>query len=145
MENVVAILNIGVIGLGFLLAFLAYRLLSNPNLVPAAATNARLFLAFSLVICTLGLASEGMRRWFDSQIMTSSQAATVNDGLNANSAARSYVAGIPGLVERSCPGGSSGQNPANYPNVLSASNSARTQLDVVQSALEICAQLAPSD
>ncbi|MXN63791.1 hypothetical protein GR183_02640 [Stappia sp. GBMRC 2046] len=177
--DIATILNYGVIGLGFLLAFLAFRLLSKPKLTTAAASNVRWFLAFSVVVCLLGLASEWLRRSFDvadvsqqvealtkdnerleaenakllSQaerwnhayrfLMTSSQADTVSAAIEAYSTARSEIDKILSLVERSCSGGSSGINPANYPAVLRTVNSARNELATVQSALDVCSSLAP--
>jgi hypothetical protein len=179
MDSIVAILNLGVVGLGFLLAVLAYRLLVNPNLAPKTAANVKWFLAFSLAIVLLGWGSEWLRRSYDveavsddvialttqvdqlkssngelaqqigilreasGRLMTSSQASSVTDAAAANRSAKDYIGRIPELVERSCPGGSNGQNPANYPRVLNAANAARGQLDIVQSALDVCSQLAP--
>lgn len=64
MQNldVVQILGLGVIGLGFLLALLAYWLLrqeqarENPN--PAVLRAIYLFMGFSIVLCLIGIVSQ---------------------------------------------------------------------------------------
>jgi hypothetical protein len=63
--DVVQVLQIGVIGLGFLLALLAYRLLSReqsrgkPNADILA--QVRTYMIFSLLLCALGLLSEYLK------------------------------------------------------------------------------------
>ncbi|MFQ5770843.1 MAG: hypothetical protein ACE5HX_09925, partial [bacterium] len=60
--NVVEILGYGVIGLGFLLAFLAYRLLGKEQNKdkprPALIRAIYVFMAFSVVLSLIGFASE---------------------------------------------------------------------------------------
>ena len=135
----VAILNLGVIGLGFLLAVLAFRLLTTRDLGAGAIANARWFLAFSLAVCALALIGQWMRHG----TMTTAQATTVAKGITAVASARAEVDKIPAMVERSCPGGSSGESPRSFPKVLNATNAAREELAKVQSALEACNSLAP--
>src|SRR4051794_16451161 len=59
------ILSYGVIGLGFLLAFLAYRLLGNEQRKPQASksilVSIHVFMIFSILLCVLGFASEYFR------------------------------------------------------------------------------------
>lgn len=63
--NWVAILSLGVVGLGFLLAFLAYRLLDKaqeaPYLDDSIIKSIRAYMIFSVVIVIVGLASEAAR------------------------------------------------------------------------------------
>jgi hypothetical protein len=65
--DVVKILGYGVLGLGFLLALLAYRLLSKEQGKPTPSTDAfraiYVFMGFSLALCVLGLVSQ----FFDGQ------------------------------------------------------------------------------
>ena len=60
--NVVGILQIGVIGLGFLLAFLAYHLLTKEqkqNTPRSAIINSiYAFMFFSVVFCVIGIFSQ---------------------------------------------------------------------------------------
>lgn len=60
--DIPAILRIGVIGLGFLLAFLAFRLIDSERkrkvIRPPAMHAAYLFMLFSIILCAIGLASE---------------------------------------------------------------------------------------
>lgn len=60
--DVVKILGLGVMGLGFLLAFFAYRLLakiqSQPNPSQAALRSTYFFMAFSIALCVIGFASQ---------------------------------------------------------------------------------------
>jgi hypothetical protein len=63
-EVVVQILNFGVMGLGFLLASQAFRLLSNEQHKPLQDRSFKAiagFMVFSFALCALGLASEGLR------------------------------------------------------------------------------------
>jgi apolipoprotein N-acyltransferase len=59
------ILNYGVIGLGFLLAFLAYRLLGreqqNPEPRRSILVAIHVFMIFSVVLCIIGFGSEYLR------------------------------------------------------------------------------------
>ena len=60
--NIVEILQIGVIGLGFLLALLSYRLLSQEmkleGLRPQLIRAIYVFMTFSVVLCVIGLVSQ---------------------------------------------------------------------------------------
>lgn len=60
--DIVKILGYGVSGLGFLLAFLAYRLLSQAQRNPSPSSHVfraiYVFMAFSFALCILGLASQ---------------------------------------------------------------------------------------
>lgn len=64
MTNVDAleILKLGVIGLGFLLAALAFHLLrieqGRPEPRPSILSSVKLFMAFSLVLCAIGLVAQ---------------------------------------------------------------------------------------
>lgn len=57
--NVVSILQLGVTGLGFLLALLAYRLLSKEQSAektnPSILLSIRYFMGFSITLCLIGL------------------------------------------------------------------------------------------
>jgi hypothetical protein len=61
-SDVVKILGLGVIGLGFLLALLAYRLLSKiqsqPNPKRSVLRSIYFFMGFSIVLCGIGFASQ---------------------------------------------------------------------------------------
>jgi hypothetical protein len=63
--DVYSILNYGVIGLGFLLALLAYRLLGreqqNPEPRRSILVAIHVFMIFSVVLCIIGLGSEYLR------------------------------------------------------------------------------------
>ena len=67
MENInpAQILNYGVIGLGFLLAFLAYRLLSKEQQLKEPRKNilkaVNVFMGFSIVLCLIGIGSESIK------------------------------------------------------------------------------------
>ena len=65
MVDVPGILAYGVIGLGFLLALLAYRLLSreqtNQQVREPMIRAIYIFMAFSVLLCTVGLVSEWSR------------------------------------------------------------------------------------
>lgn len=67
MENInpVQILNYGVIGLGFLLAFLAYKLLSKEQQLKEPRKNilkaVYVFMGFSIVLCLIGIGSESIK------------------------------------------------------------------------------------
>ena len=60
--DIVKILGLGVVGLGFLLAYLAYRLLSqaqlHASLAPGAFRAIYYFMTFSFALSVLGLASQ---------------------------------------------------------------------------------------
>ena len=60
--DVVRILGLGVMGFGFLLAFLAYRLLGKiqlrPNPNSSVVRSIYFFMGFSIVLCGIGLASQ---------------------------------------------------------------------------------------
>jgi len=58
--DVIRILGLGVIGLGFLLAFLAYRLLSKiqPNPNRSVLRSIYFFMGFSIVLCGIGFVSQ---------------------------------------------------------------------------------------
>ena len=64
--NPYQILSYGVIGLGFLLAVLAYRLLSNEQRRDRPRSDilraANIFMAFSVVLCAIGVGSEWLRK-----------------------------------------------------------------------------------
>ena len=66
--NIVEILRIGVIGLGFLLAVLAYRLLTNEQkreeIRPSLIKATYVFMFFSIILSIIGLGSEFLKHQF---------------------------------------------------------------------------------
>lgn len=60
--NIVQVLQVGVIGLGFLLALMAYRLLSQEMMRdesrPSIMRAIYVFMCFSIVLCGIGVASQ---------------------------------------------------------------------------------------
>lgn len=104
--NWVAILSLGVIGLGFLLAFLAYRLLDKAQeaiyLDESIIKNIRSYMTFSVIIVILGLASEAARHimtiYHSPDYATKSDIIAISDQLLEAQEARD---GLRELIEQS--------------------------------------------